>query len=283
MDNNLDNLTKTFSMDRKYCSDLFQSESASDVAKIIIYYKWARNYLPHIQEGLLEISHKHFNSNFREDASFYTATLSGSILKDLCLIPYFTIRGIESEAGVALRRSLEHLGVLTHFWYHPEKIAYIRDAKSTGYKEAFKYEANKTLRNKLKSKGISKRFESFRTFGQPATKLWAMLSDYFAHGGSSNNLLFTAIEPGDYSCGFLNRSLSSGSKLLDLLSSGCEILCAELAFIHGTYGKTYGVTPLLVGEGGRFLSELLSDPNSNSREVERQISITLSELLHGFN
>lgn len=278
IDKKIDELTKTFSMDRKYCSDLLKSDAAYEVAKIIVYYKWGINYLPHFQTGLLEIAPKHFETKFREDASFYTEVLSGSILKDLCLIPYFVIRGIESEAGVAVRRSLEHLGMLTHFWYHPEKIAYIRDRETKSHKEAFKYEKNPVNREQLKSKGIAKRFESFRTFGQPATQLWAMSSNYFAHGGTPNNILFATIEPGDYSCGFVNRSLSEGIKILNLLSSGCEILCAEIAYIHGTYGKKYNITPPLVGKGGRLLSEILSGPNSNSNEMERQISEVLFEL-----
>jgi len=112
IDSMIDNLTNTFSMDRKYCTELLNSEAFHDVAKIIIYYKWAVNYLPHIQNGLVEIAKKHFELKFQEDTSFYTLVLSGSILKDLCLIPYLVIRGVESESAMAIRRSIEHLGVL---------------------------------------------------------------------------------------------------------------------------------------------------------------------------
>jgi len=278
IDSKIDELTKTFSMDRKYCSDLLNSDAASEVAKIIIYYKWAINYLPHIQEGLLEITSKHFEPEFHEEASFFTAVLTGSILKDLSLIPYFTIRGIGSEAGIAIRRSLEHIGVLTHFWYYPEKIAFVRDTKTKNYKESFKYEKNNHIREQLKSQGIAKRFSSCQAFGQSATELWIIMSNYVAHGGTANNLILTSIEPGEYSCGFYNRSLSDVIKISNLLSRGCEILCAEIAYIHGTYGKKYNVTPAKVGEGGRILTKLLAGTNRNSNEMERQIAQTLFEL-----
>lgn len=278
IDSMLDKLTNTFSMDRRYCADLLNTEAFHEIAKIIVYYKWATNFIPHIQAGLVEISRKHFDYKFQEDASLYTSILSGSILKDMCLIPYLAIRGVEPESAMAIRRSLEHLGVLTHFWYNPEKIAFIKDRETREYKKSFVHENDKVRKKEFKSNGIAKRFESFRTFGQPATHLYSMFSNYFAHGGTPNNLMFTAIQPSEYSCGFVNRSLSEGVKISKLLSIGSEILCAEIAFIHGTYGKKYNVTPDTVGEGGRLLAELLSGPNGESNEMKRQIDTLSFEL-----
>ena len=154
----------------------------------------------------------------------------------------------------------------------------MKDQETKEYKEAFLYEKDKVRRNELKSKEIAKRFESFHAFGKPATQLWTMFSNYFAHGGTPNNFIFTTIQPGEYSCGFVNRSLSEGVKISKLLSSGCEICCAEIAFIHGTYGKQYNVTPAFVGEGGRLLADLLSGQNGESKEMKRQIDTLSFEL-----
>lgn len=115
IDNMIDNLTKTFSIDRKYCTDLLNTEAFYDIAKIMVYYKWASHFIPHIQVGLVEISKKHFDIRYQQDASLYTNILLGSILKDVRLIPYLAIRGIETESAIAIRRNFEHLGVLIHF------------------------------------------------------------------------------------------------------------------------------------------------------------------------
>ncbi len=43
---------------------------------------------------------------------------------------------------------------------------------------------------------------------------------------------------------------------LDLLANGCEMLLAELCYVHGTFGKKYGLTPSNGGEGGFYLTQL---------------------------
>jgi hypothetical protein len=115
----LDELTGTFSADRSYCDHLFSSPTAENAARIFIYHKWARLFLPHFQVGLLAIAPKRFASNEVKSAEFWTATLTGGIMEDICLIAYLVMRGMLPEAGSVLRRSLEHAGVLTHFWYSP--------------------------------------------------------------------------------------------------------------------------------------------------------------------
>jgi hypothetical protein len=72
-------------------------------------------FLPHFQVGLLAIAPKRFASNDVKSAEFWTATLTGGIMKDIWLIAYLVMRGMLPEAGSVLRRSLEHAGVLTHF------------------------------------------------------------------------------------------------------------------------------------------------------------------------
>jgi hypothetical protein len=111
----LDELTGTFSADRSYCDHLFSSPTAENAARIFIYHKWARLFLPHFQVGLLAIAPKRFASNEVKSAEFWTATLTGGIMEDICLIAYLVMRGMLPEAGSVLRRSLEHAGVLTHF------------------------------------------------------------------------------------------------------------------------------------------------------------------------
>jgi hypothetical protein len=257
---NLEELTGTFSADRAFCDHLFSSENAENAARILVFYKWARLFLPHFQEGLLNIAPKHFPPTDIKTAEFWTATLTAGILKDIYLIPYLVVRGVLSEAGSVLRRTLEHTGVLTHFWYDPTKAAALQcNPDSRDFKEAFERERDKITQDALKAKGIKKRFASFSsTGGVAATLLYKILSQYDVHGGTPANLLSASLGPTKLSCGFVNRAVEDESRQIEVIGNGCGIVCLEIAYIHAAYGKKYGVTPPEVGEGGRLLFELIS-------------------------
>ena len=153
-----------------------QSYESRFVAKILFYYKWARHYVPHIQTGLVSIAEKHFPESGRENRKAYTAFLTGGVLKDICLIPYLVVRGVFSETGFVIRRSLEHLGVLTHFWADPSKAEYLNDEDSPEFQNAFIREVDKSKAAALKVRGVRKRFAAYSEFAKPASDLYRIFS-----------------------------------------------------------------------------------------------------------
>jgi hypothetical protein len=275
----LEELTGTFSSDLAFCDHLFSSENAEDAAKLLVFYKWGRFFLPHFQQGLLTMAPKHFDPSDFKTAEFWTAALTGGILKDIGLIPYLVVRGVLSEAGSVLRRTLEHTAVLTHFWYEPTKAAVLgKGPDSKEYKNAFEQERDSVILDDLKKKGIKKRFASFSPAGaSAATTLYKILCKYDVHGGTPDNLLSASLEPTQLSCGFVNRTTGDTSKQIELLGTGCGIVCLEIAYLYSAYGKKYGVTPAEVGEGGRMLLDLITDDDEMKNHVESILALLRGE------
>jgi hypothetical protein len=275
----IDRLTSTFSADRAYCEHLFSSPEASRPTQLLVYHQWALAYLPRFQQGLLAMVPRHFAPVSRNDAEMWTAILTGGIIKDICLTPYFVIRGLTSEAGSVIRRALEHLGVLTHLWYDPAKIRAIQDPDSNDYMDAFVRERNKPKAAALSAQGIRKRFEKC-SLGNPISRLYEVFSEYNVHGGKLGNMAMGPLEPTGFSCAFVNRSefAKMEQQQLLLIVSGVEILCIETAKLHGEYGKNYGVTQPEVGEGAHALAALLSPSGSQSPEMNAHIQAIFAAL-----
>ena len=80
------------------------------------------------------------------------------------------------------------------------------------------------------------------------------------------------------SCGFVDRRNPEEKDTLTLLTCGVEILCFELSVLHGKFGKRYNVTPALVGEAGRYLSDLMSSTDEGSRSMSREIEAVFHDL-----
>lgn len=274
----LDQKTSTFSSDQLYCDTLLEASSSLLVARILVYYKWARHYLPHIQEGLLAIAEKRFSESCRADAKAWTAFLSGGILKDICLTPYLVVRGVFSEAGSVIRRSLEHAGVLTHFWSDPSKAACLADHDSVQFNDAFVRETNAQKAKELRDKGVRKRFVAFSSLAKPASDFYKILSSADVHGGTPLNVALSVANENSVSCGFIDRRNPEDKNTLTLLHNGIEIICVEILTLHGDYGKPCGVTPPMVGEGGRLLSALLSPVDRPSPEMFRELAAVQRDL-----
>jgi len=247
------------------------------VARILVYYKRARHYLPHIQEGLSAIAEKRFPESCRADAKAWTAFLFGGIPKDVCLTPYLIVRGVFSEAGLVIRRSLEHVGVLTHFWSDPPKAIYLADQDSQEFDNAFFRETNAQKAKELRDRGIRKRFVAC-SMAKPVSDLYKILSFSDVHGGTPMNVILSIADENSVSCGFIDRSDPGDKNTLKLLHNGIEMLCVEVSTLHGVYGKPYGVTPPMVGEGGRLLSALLSPVDSPSSEMLRELAAVQRDL-----
>lgn len=233
-------------MDRAFCDQLFASEAARGAAQLLIYSRWANAYLPFAQRNLLERAETRFQTEDRERARFATATLTGGMLKDIGITPYLAIRGLISEAGVVLRRAVEHIGVLTHFWHDPVKVQALENPGSKTFKKAFEQGSAQQL------EGVKGRFERC-AMGKQLSTLYSLLSDYDAHGGSWRQLLRTPLTPNELSCSFLNRAVQ-GAKDYELLAVGCGSLTFEILTLCSEYDT---VSKDLL-EGARLLSASLN-------------------------
>jgi len=269
----LDSLTKTFTADRSFCDGLAETQGAWHIAKMLLFARWTSKYLNPIQDELCGMVEQHFSCDSQASARFWTATLSGAVGKDIRLVPYLSVRGLASEAGFAIRRSLENVGLLSHLWHTPDKAVFLSDPDSPEFLGAFIREPEKKKAAELKQKGIQKRFARC-LFGKHLSDLYKLFSSYTVHGASPNQLIMTQLMPTIFSCGLINRPEPPAvADYLQLLSQACQILCTEIISIHGTYGKMYGVTPSPGGEGGFLLYSLLEDG-----EMAKWIEGTLVDL-----
>src|SRR5574341_1385116 len=165
----LDRLTDTFTRDQEFCEALAATQPLN-VGRLFVYLRWAQNFMPPIQEELCAIVERHFAPKHAHAAEFWTLALTGGIFKDLALVPYFVVRGLLWEAGLAVRRSLESAGVLALLWQTPSKAAYLSDQDASVFKNAFVAEVDKKRAVDLKAKGIQKRF-AVCTLGKAMTDL----------------------------------------------------------------------------------------------------------------
>ena len=114
--------------------------------------------MPAIQSEMHNLIDLHFQEAHRRDAKLWTLSLTGGVIRDLGLIPYFVLRGLIWEAGVATRRGLENVGLLAHLWLDPEKAQFLSDPDGKQFRNAFVNEENSALSQALKARRVQKRF-----------------------------------------------------------------------------------------------------------------------------
>jgi hypothetical protein len=263
----LDRLTGTFSADRLFCDALAETHGDS-LARLLVYRRWAAAFATSIQEDLHGAVRFHFPELTIEDAGFWTIALTASIHRDISLVPYLALRGVGSDAGLVVRRSLEHAGVLAHLWAVPAKSAFLKDPESGAFKNAFVSESDTTRAGQLKSAGVQKRFEHCY-LAAAASQLYRLLSAYTIHGGSPAQLANSVYLPTGHECMFLLRPDPSDEHVgqtLQILGNATELLCVELCSLIRLIAHKYGTASAGSREGVRFVSEVI-DP-STGRLVE---------------
>lgn len=273
----LDVLTHTFVRDREFC-DALTTDDLWELGRLLVLVRWAHKYAPEIQTELHGMALKRFTNEHAKESQLWTITLVGGIVRDISLVAYLAVRGLISEAGLALRRSLESAGVLAHLWNDAAKAVYLSAPESGAFKNAFTREPDRAKSAHLKANSTLKRFEVCY-LGEAISRLYQLLSKYTVHGGSPDHLVGAEIIPTRFSCMFMNRPdplQKALSSELRLLRNGCEMLCSEIAFVHGTWSKKYGIQPSKGSEGGFFLSRLL-DPD-NETAMDGLIQTTLKDL-----
>ncbi len=278
---NIDRVSRTFSADRSFCDYLFASEIASKAAELLVEYDWAHRHLIEFQGSLLAMVPLHFKPQDHEIVNGWTALLAAGIHHDINLVPYFAMRGLMLEAGAALRRGLEHAGLLTHLWKEPLKAIVLANPDSQDFTNAFQSERDKQKQEDLKNRGVKKRFASFLQ-AKVASMLYESLSEYHVHGGRMLPMGLRSLEPGEFSCGFANRDtdLTHLASMLDSLILACQVLLDEIVNLYYVYGAMYRTnTPELDAARAH-----LTDLHGGSREVpspakQRRVADILGKLV----
>lgn len=274
----VDSLTHTFSMDRAYCDALLNSGNADMVAELLISHQWANSALPACYSGLAATVEKRFGLR-AEKARFWNLILFDGVNRDLRLMPYLVLRGIDSEASAALRRALEHVGVLTHIWAYPGKLDALQDTDSKDYEQAFRREGDHGKARELKQLQICKRFEAMK-LGQVATLLYHKLSAIDIHGGTSARFFSYAAEPSDFACSFAMRSAPSAEgfrRRISLLVDGHRTTSLELMNLCADHAERSEE----LAAAARASQMLCSPAGEHSPELQLRIAELLNQLRAG--
>ena len=274
----LDVFTATFRRDQDYFNALCSSSEFALVAKAITLSKWAHVHFEVLQTALLGKIEERFPASVKDRVEIWTLALTGQIVRDVRLVPYLVIRGLASEAGLPVRRALESIGVLSHFWRDPGKADSLGSVKSKAYRYAFLCECDQKEQAKLKARGVDKRFACFEDqWLEKASQLYNILSTYNVHGGAPEGLLLSELVPTEYSCGFFNRpspETLGKEKMVFHLVAGLEIVLIELCSIVHMYGKREAV----VREAALLFVSLLGNPDSSDPDLSPEIRAVMDDL-----
>ena len=235
----IDNLTHTFQLDQTFCDALFSSPHVEQISELLLSHLWANSAIPMCHKILSTATAKHFGEAQREKAVLWTWILMESLNRDMKIVPYLSIRGLLLEAGGALRRAYEHVGVLTHIWRDESKIESLDDPSGDQYCTSFRREPNSQKAKGLKEAGVSKRFASMQT-GYGATILYDKLSTFDVHGGTGHRLLGQNFDLSEFTCSFCSRPMPNSDfvgQKLEILTEGHKLLCVEIISLCIDHGE----------------------------------------------
>lgn len=267
----LDSLTGTFKRDQEFCEAVAKVQPGN-IARLLVYCRWSRIYLPQVQIKLNELVPRHFGSANASIAGFWTASLIGGLIRDLGVIPYLALRGLIWEAGTGARRGLENVGLLAHLWREPSKASFLEDPDSKNFRDAFVNESDKFAAKKLKERCVQKRFAA-NDMDIALSSLYRMLSSYSVHGATPNQLVKATIDPTKLSCLFVNRpdpTVTPVGSDLEIFVNASEMLCYEVAVVFGVAAKTYKLPWSDAHEGGNLLSKLMSREDPISQKFMKE-------------
>lgn len=222
----LDQLTQTFSADRKFFDALMEDPSSEAFIEMCVWTGWLQDYLNDIQESLCNP-----NPGQSEDYRAWVATMIGGIGHAIGMLMYLSARGVNHEAAASGRRALEFLGFVAHLVKDPSKGRFLAPEfpDTPQFKTAF-------VNGPPSQRGTKYRFEAL-SMGTACTKLWETFSSYHVHGDSlrpmSTGVVFF---PTDLSCKLLNRSVEESAKHLLLYRPVVEIVAIELSTLVGEFG-----------------------------------------------
>jgi hypothetical protein len=272
----LDQLTNTFQLDRAFCDALFESPYRTQAAELILSHLWANNAFLICHKALARAAPARFGPGRDDKAAVWTLILIESLQWDLRLVPYLVVRGLPSEAAVALRRAMEHTGVLAHIWRDTAKVDALDDPASADYSNAFRRQRDAMFARFLKDAGLAKRFSAMRA-AVAATALYDQLSTFHVHGGTRYRLLARDLSPNELTCSFCNRPVPSSGHLgqqLAVLTDGHKLMCGELMGLCADYSEPFDE----LVDAAKALSILLSQDGTQSTELRSAVRNLLARL-----
>jgi hypothetical protein len=228
----LDNLTNTFTADRKFFDALMAQPCGEAFVEMCVWFLWLHEYLHDIQSSLHEGGKSH--------GALYQAwvlSMIGGAAQSIGMLMYLVTRGVVQEAAASGRRALEYLGMACHLVRDPARAKFLEDAESPGFTKAFIRGPDRQEAERLKHDGIRYRFAAMnKGIAQSATQLYEIFSRFNVHGGTMSSLTGIALIPTPNSCFFHNRSLDEVEKNLSLFKPIVEITAMELMDLVGRYG-----------------------------------------------
>ena len=228
----LDNLTNTFTADRKFFDALMAEPCGEAFVEMCVWFLWLHEYLHDIQRSLHEGGESH--------GALYQAwvvSMIGGAAQSVGMLMYLVTRGVVQEAAASGRRALEYLGMACHLVRDPARAKFLEEAESPGFTKAFIRCPDRQEAARLKHDGIRYRFAAMnKEIAQSATQLYEIFSRFNVHGGTMSSLTGIALEPTPHSCFFHNRSLDDVSQNLLLFKPIVEITAMELMDLVGRYG-----------------------------------------------
>jgi hypothetical protein len=231
----LDNLTNTFTADRKFFDTLTAHPCGETFVEMCVWYLWLHDYLHDIQNSLHDGGKSHGH-----DYQVLVVSMIGGAAQSLGMLMNLLARGVVNEAAASGRRALEYLGVACHLVRDPAKAKYLskdETGDSPEFNKAFVRGPDSREAEKLKRDGIRYRFAGMSTeIARTATQLYKIFNQFNVHGGTMISLSSIALMPTANSCAFHNRSVDEVAKNLPLFKPILEITAFELMDLVGHYG-----------------------------------------------
>jgi len=228
----LDNLTNTFTADRKFFDALMAQPCGEAFVEMCVWFLWLHEYLHDIQSSLHDGGESH-GAHYQ----VWVVSMIGGAAQSIGMLMYLITRGVVHEAAASGRRALEYLGMACHLVRDPARAKFLQGAESSGFTKAFIRGPDRQEAERLKQNGIRYRFAGMTEgIAQSATQLYEIFSRFNVHGGTMSSLTGIALTPTPHSCFFHNRSLDEVSINLPLFKPIVEITAMELIDLVGRYG-----------------------------------------------
>jgi hypothetical protein len=228
----LDNLTNTFTADRKFFDLLMKEPCGEAFVEMCVWFLWLHEYLHDIQTSLHDGGKAH-GPHYQA----WVVSMVAGAAQSLGMLMYLVARGIVHEAAASGRRALEYLGVACFLVRDPTKAQFLIDTESPDFTKAFVRGPNRQEAERLKKEGIRYRFAGMnKEIAKSVTKLYEIFSHFNVHGGTLSPLVGLELTPTVNSCFFHNRSIDQVSENLPLFKPVIEMTAMELMDLVGRHG-----------------------------------------------
>lgn len=174
----IDEITSTYSVDRDFSDLMSRAPYSSLIAELLVWNTWRNQHMGAYLGFLPKLADKRFKRDLVELGIKQSSQLIIATARDLSLPVYLSVRGLPIDGLFFLRRALEHLAVLTHIWKYTNRLKVLESPDSEMYRNAFQLGPPN-----YNGRAKQWRFEAFALLGKEASDIYRILSSYAAHGG----------------------------------------------------------------------------------------------------